>query len=335
MTTTRDTTSIRLRGVRRSFASGDPAVGDVLAVDGIDLDVRPGEIVALLGPNGAGKTTTLDMVLGFTQPSDGEIAVLGQDPHEAVLSGRVAAVLQTGGLLRDLTVRESVELIASTHPDPRSVDDVLDQAGLQAIEGQRVQSCSGGEQQRLRFALALLGNPDLLGWTRQLGLTPMRPVEFVAVKAATAMTIAAAPIAIVFGIGALTGASAPLHVWAFSALVLIVGAMTFALYGLGFGLAFRSEAAVSAAGGALVVMSFFGNIFVPLTGWQLTVAKFTPLYGYVSLARRSLTGGHTIDPDTNELIPEPLWQVLLNVGFWAAAFALLTITMVGRSRGRQ
>ena len=173
------------------------------------------------------------------------------------------------------------------------------------------------------------------GWTRQLGLTPMRPIEFVAVKAATAMTVAAAPIAIVYAVGALTGASAPWHVWVLSALVLVAGAMTFALYGLGLGLAFRSEAAVSAAGGALVVMSFFGNIFIPLNGWQLTVAKFTPLYGYVSLARRALTGGHTIDPDTGDLIPEPLWQVLANVSFWTIAFATLTVVLVQKGRGRQ
>lgn len=173
------------------------------------------------------------------------------------------------------------------------------------------------------------------GWTRQLGLTPMREIDFVKVKVATAITIAAAPISLVYTIGALTGARAPLHVWIISALVLLFGAMTFALYGLGFGMAFRSEAAVSAAGGALVVMSFFGNIFIPLTGWQLTVAKFTPLYGYASLARRPLTGGATIDTDTGDLIPEPLWQTLANLSFWTAAFAALSVFFVSRSRGRQ
>ncbi len=160
--TTTHTPTIHLRGVQRTFASPDPEVGEVRAVDGIDLDIRPGEIVALLGPNGAGKTTTLDMVLGFTEPTAGAITVFGLAPQEAVLSGRVAAVLQTGGLLRDLTVRETVELVASTHPNPDSVDGVIDRAGLGAIQQQRVQSCSGGEQQRLRFALALLGDPDLL-----------------------------------------------------------------------------------------------------------------------------------------------------------------------------
>jgi len=154
--------SIRLRGVHQTFTSPDPEVDEVRAVDGIDLDIFAGEIVALLGPNGAGKTTTLDMILGFTQPTSGELTVFDGAPNQAVLSGQVAAVLQTGGLLRDLTVRETVELVASTHRNPQSVDHVIERAGLTALEHHRVQTCSGGEQQRLRFALALLGDPELL-----------------------------------------------------------------------------------------------------------------------------------------------------------------------------
>ncbi|MEM8922432.1 MAG: ABC transporter permease [Actinomycetota bacterium] len=173
------------------------------------------------------------------------------------------------------------------------------------------------------------------GWSRQLGLTPMSEREFVVVKAATAMTIAAAPIGIVYAIGGLTGAEAPLQVWIVSALVLLLGAGTFALYGLNFGMAFRSEAAVSAAAGSLVVLSFLGNIFIPLSGWQLALAKFTPLYGYVSLARRALTGGNNLDAQTGELIPEPLWQPLLNLGFWTALLAVGAVVLVRRGRDRQ
>lgn len=173
------------------------------------------------------------------------------------------------------------------------------------------------------------------GWGRQLGLTPLSDAGYVAVKAATALTVAAIPIALIYAIGAMTGARAPLSVWLISAAILLVGATTFALYGLTFGLAFRSEAAVSAAGGSLVVLSFLGNIFVPVTGWQLTLAKFTPLYGYVSLARRALTGGGTIDTDTGELIAVPLWQPLTNVVIWTTVFAVLTVYLVGRGRARQ
>ncbi len=173
------------------------------------------------------------------------------------------------------------------------------------------------------------------GWTRQLGLTPMTDRDYVTVKVAVAATIAAVPIGLIYAIGYFTGAEAPLLVWVVSAAVLLVGSVAFALYGLNFGLAFRSEAAVSAAGGSLVVLSFLGNIFIPLSGWQLTVAKFTPLYGYVSLARRALTGGGTINVDTGDLIQVPLWQPLTNVVFWTTVFAVAAIFFVQRSRTRQ
>ena len=156
---TRDAAAVALRGVVKQFGTGP---GAVRAVDGIDLEIGRGEIVALLGPNGAGKTTTLDMVLGLTNPTDGDVAVFGQAPRRAVRAGRVSAVLQTGGLLRDLTVRETITLIASTFADPLSVDEVIARAGLEGIARRRVSKCSGGEQQRLRFALALLPDPDLL-----------------------------------------------------------------------------------------------------------------------------------------------------------------------------
>lgn len=173
------------------------------------------------------------------------------------------------------------------------------------------------------------------GWGRQLGLTPLPDHGFVRVKAATALTIAAIPIGLIYAIGAASGARAPWPVWVVSAAVLLVGATTFALYGIIVGMAFRSEAAVGAAGGSLVILSFLGNIFIPLGGWQLTVARFTPLYGYVALARRALTGGATLEPNSNRLIPEPLWQPLLNVTMWTVVFATLAVVFVRRGRSRQ
>ncbi len=152
--------------LRRTTKHFDLDGGVVAAVNGIDLDINKGEIVALLGPNGAGKTTTLDMILGFTEPTSGEVLVFGQHPRQAVVDGRVSAVLQTGGLLRDLRVSETVELVASTYnrsaTGRATVAEVMERAGLNKIAGRLVQSCSGGEQQRLRFALALLADPDLL-----------------------------------------------------------------------------------------------------------------------------------------------------------------------------
>lgn len=151
--------AIELRDLRRSFRT---KAGTVEAVRGIDLTVHPGEVVAMLGPNGAGKTTTLDMVLGLTEPSSGTARTCGLPPRQAVTGGRVSAVLQTGGLLHDLTVRETVVLLASMYDHPSPVDDVLARAGLDGLERRMVSKCSGGEQQRLRFALALLPDPDLL-----------------------------------------------------------------------------------------------------------------------------------------------------------------------------
>lgn len=151
--------AIALRDVVRTFPS---AGGEVRAVDGIDLTVGSGEVVALLGPNGAGKTTTLDMVLGLTAPSSGTVEVYGAPPREAVAAGAVSAVLQTGGLLRDLRVVETVEMVASFYDDHAPVADVVARAGLEQITDRLVSKCSGGEQQRLRFALALLPDPDLL-----------------------------------------------------------------------------------------------------------------------------------------------------------------------------
>ena len=147
--------AIDLRGLHKSF-------GSVHAVDGIDLAVTSGEVVAFLGPNGAGKTTTIDMLLGLALPDAGTVEVLGLDPTRAIAEGRVSAVMQTGGLLKDLTVAETVEMTASFFRSARSSAEVLARAGIADIAGRKVGSCSGGQQQRLRFALALLPDPDVI-----------------------------------------------------------------------------------------------------------------------------------------------------------------------------
>ena len=147
--------AIALRGVRKNF-------GSVQAVRGIDLDISSGEIVAFLGPNGAGKTSTIDITLGLSQPSAGSVAVYGLHPRQAISRGLVSAVMQTGGLLKDLTVAETVEYTASLFTDTRPVAEVLQRAGITSIADRLVGKCSGGEQQRLRFAMALLPDPELL-----------------------------------------------------------------------------------------------------------------------------------------------------------------------------
>jgi ABC-2 type transport system ATP-binding protein len=147
--------AVRLSGLTKSF-------GDVQAVRGLDLTVEPGEIVAFLGPNGAGKTTTIDMVLGLSEPTSGLVEVHGMAPRDAVARGLVSAVMQTGGLLRDLTVAETLQLTGSLFSHTRPVAEAMARAGITEIAGRRVSSCSGGQQQRLRFAMALLPDPDLL-----------------------------------------------------------------------------------------------------------------------------------------------------------------------------
>ncbi|WP_218854620.1 ABC transporter ATP-binding protein [Paractinoplanes atraurantiacus] len=148
--------AVELDGVIKRF-------GAVTAVDGISLTIRPGEVVALLGPNGAGKTTTVDMLLGLQRPTEGTVRVYGRAPHEAVELGLVSAVMQTGALLKDYTVEETVRLTAVLFGRSRAdAEAALERAGLTEVGKRLVGKCSGGQQQRLRFAMALLPDPELL-----------------------------------------------------------------------------------------------------------------------------------------------------------------------------
>ena len=134
---------IELRGLEKTFSS--PA-GAVRAVRGIDVEVHEGETVALLGPNGAGKSTTVDMLLGLQRPDAGTVAVFGGPPEQAVGAGRVGAMLQEGGVLRDLTVRELVAMMAALFPEPLDVDEALRLAQLSEITDRRSERLSGGER---------------------------------------------------------------------------------------------------------------------------------------------------------------------------------------------
>ena len=124
---------IELRGLAKSYRSGETVIP---AVRGVDVSIALGETVALLGPNGAGKSTTIDMLLGLAQPDAGTVSVFGQEPSAAIRAGRVGAMLQTGSLLRDLTVRELVAMMAALFPRPLDVDEVLEVAGIAGIAGQ-------------------------------------------------------------------------------------------------------------------------------------------------------------------------------------------------------
>ncbi len=136
--------------------------GSIEAVRGIDLEVATGETVALLGPNGAGKSTTIDMILGLLRPDGGAVSVFGGAPSEAIGDGLVGAMLQSGALIRDLSVRELIAMVASLYPQPLQVDETLALTGLEETASQRTQKLSGGQTQRVRFAVALVSNPRLL-----------------------------------------------------------------------------------------------------------------------------------------------------------------------------
>ncbi|HEY6275902.1 MAG TPA: ABC transporter ATP-binding protein [Streptosporangiaceae bacterium] len=138
--------------------------GGVTAVNGIDLDIRRGEIFALLGPNGAGKTTTVEILEGYRSRDGGEVTVLGYDParQRARLKSQIGIVLQSTGVERYLTVAETVRMYAGYYPDPRPVDEVIGLVGLEAKRDSRVSKLSGGQQRRLDVAIALAGNPELL-----------------------------------------------------------------------------------------------------------------------------------------------------------------------------
>jgi len=145
-----------------SFESVSKHYGSLKAVDGLTLDLRRGETVALLGPNGAGKSTSLDMLLALRKPTAGTIKMFGKNPYQAVKAGSVGAMLQSGGLMPEVTVRELVTLVAGLHPRPVPVPTTLRRAGIADIAGQRVDRLSGGQTQRVRFALAIAGECDLI-----------------------------------------------------------------------------------------------------------------------------------------------------------------------------
>ncbi|MFT4111843.1 ATP-binding cassette domain-containing protein [Silvibacterium sp.] len=136
--------------------------GQTLALDALNLELYPGEVVALLGPNGAGKTTTARLLLGLLSPNNGSVRVMGSDPRHAATRTHIGAMLQVARMPETLKVREHIALFRSYYPDPLSAAELVQAAGLEGIEDRLFGSLSGGQKQRVLFALALAGNPELL-----------------------------------------------------------------------------------------------------------------------------------------------------------------------------
>jgi ABC-2 type transport system ATP-binding protein len=136
--------------------------GRVTALDHASFEIERGQTVALLGPNGAGKSTAIDTMLGLRSPTAGEVKVLGMTPHNAVSAGKIGGMVQTGGLPEGAKVGEVVGLFRQLYHSRRSQADLLALAGLTDLADRRTEQLSGGQTQRVRFALALAGSPELL-----------------------------------------------------------------------------------------------------------------------------------------------------------------------------
>jgi len=158
----KESEAVLVRGLRKTYQGRQ-------AVDGIDLEINRGEVLALLGPNGAGKTTTVDILAGQRNRDAGTVEVLGMDPANAGRGrqgrswrARIGIVAQSAGTLPELTVAELVSHIASFYPCPRDPAEVIDRTGLTDKSQQRIGTLSGGQARRLDVALAVVGRPELL-----------------------------------------------------------------------------------------------------------------------------------------------------------------------------
>jgi ABC-2 type transport system ATP-binding protein len=148
---------VEIAGLRKAY-------GDVIAVDGVDLQIREGEVFALLGPNGAGKTTTVEILEGYRERDAGEVRVLGHDPagRDKGMLEQIGIVLQSNGVERYLTVREMIDLYRGYYPNPRATDEIIALVGLEEKANARIRTLSGGQRRRLDLAIGLAGNPRLL-----------------------------------------------------------------------------------------------------------------------------------------------------------------------------
>lgn len=172
------------------------------------------------------------------------------------------------------------------------------------------------------------------GWGRQLALTAMPHGGYVLAKTIIALLMAVLPVLLLNATGFVTAADMPAGVWVGTALLTILGALPFAIYGLAVGLSLRSDAAVGAASGVLVIFGFLGNAFTPLDGLLLDIGRFTPMYGTVALARYPLTEGTVVTMDGLG-DSDPLWMILLNVGAWSLIFVTACLLLQRRRTSRR
>ncbi|MFC2756853.1 ABC transporter ATP-binding protein, partial [Propionibacterium acidifaciens] len=151
--------AIRLESLTKTFRA--PNGGTITAVDDVSFTIDRGEVVAFLGPNGAGKSTTIDLALGLLGPDSGSARIFGLDPITAAHAGLVSAVMQSGGMLPDLTVRDLMHMVGGLFREAE-VDRCMARANIDELADRKISTCSGGEIQRVRFGMALIPNPELM-----------------------------------------------------------------------------------------------------------------------------------------------------------------------------
>ncbi|HET9084208.1 MAG TPA: ABC transporter ATP-binding protein [Candidatus Limnocylindrales bacterium] len=156
------TISPTARPVAVAFEHVTKQYGDTVALHDVSIQIPIGQTVALLGPNGAGKSTSINLTLGLLDPTGGSVRTLGLRPREAIATGRVGALLQTSGLPVTARVGELVAFVRRLYPEPLAMQAILARSGLKDLERRPVETLSGGEAQRLRFAMAIAGDPELV-----------------------------------------------------------------------------------------------------------------------------------------------------------------------------
>ena len=300
--------SIELQGLTKSFNSPQ---APVRAVRAIDVSIGRGETVALLGPNGAGKSTTIDMLLGLTEPDGGKVSLFGTQPAAAVDAGAIGAMLQTGALIRDLSVRELVTVMASLYPNPLGVDEVIELTGITEFAGRHTHKLSGGETQRARFAIALVSNAELLvldepaiamaafgtmsamlssgariageravGWNRQLRITPLTTRNYFRAKVLTGYALALTSLLLLYTAGATLGVSMAASDWVEMTLLILVGLVPFAAAGILLGHLLTVDSIGPVIGGLTALLSILGGAWFPIasSGTMHDIAQLVPSY---------------------------------------------------------
>lgn len=170
------------------------------------------------------------------------------------------------------------------------------------------------------------------GWGRQLALTPLTAGQLLSANLLGVAIRAVLPIVAVYVAGSFTGAEMPTSVWVSTLVLCVLMAVPFGLYGMAWALVVPTPGSVSIAATSTVVLAFLGGMFMPLSDTLLTIGRFTPVYGSVTVARYPMTDGIQITMDGQLPDPDPLWWALLNVGVWTAVFAAAVLLLRRRRR---